>query len=86
MRRLREIEWASVTPSEDDRRGATVAVPSRAAARLVEELKARGIVTSSRDDNVRAAFHFYNDEADVDAFCAAMKDLRAALGPPPAAG
>jgi selenocysteine lyase/cysteine desulfurase len=84
MRRLREIEWASVTPSEDDRRGATVAVPSRAAARLVEELKARGIVTSSRDDNVRAAFHFYNDEADVDAFCAAMKDLRAALGPPPA--
>ncbi|MGD0503044.1 MAG: aminotransferase class V-fold PLP-dependent enzyme [Steroidobacteraceae bacterium] len=81
MRRLREIGWASVTPSEDHRRGATVAVASRDAGRLVQELKSRGIVTSCRDDNVRAAFHFYNDEADVDAFCAAMKDLRETLGP-----
>jgi selenocysteine lyase/cysteine desulfurase len=86
MRRLREIDWASVTPPEDDRRGATVAVPSREAGRLVQELKNRDIVTSYRDDNVRAAFHFYNDETDVDAFCAAMSDLRAAFGPPPAAG
>jgi selenocysteine lyase/cysteine desulfurase len=83
MRRLREIDWSSVTPSEDDRRGATVAVPSRHPGRLVQELKDRGIVTSYRDDNVRAAFHFYNDEADIDAFCAALSDLRAALGPAP---
>jgi selenocysteine lyase/cysteine desulfurase len=81
MRRLREIDWASVTPSEDRRRGATIAIPSREAGRLVQELKERGIVTSHRDDNVRAAFHFYNDEADVDALCAALKDLRTSLGP-----
>jgi selenocysteine lyase/cysteine desulfurase len=86
MRRLLEIDWASVTPSEDHRRGATVAVPSRDAERLVQELKDRGIVTSHRDDNVRAAFHFYNDEADVDAFCEALKDLRASLGPASGAG
>jgi selenocysteine lyase/cysteine desulfurase len=81
MRRLREIDWASVTPAEDDRRGATVAVPSRDARRLVQELAERSIVTSCRDDNVRAAFHFYNDESDADAFCAAMSDLREAFGP-----
>ncbi len=86
MGRLREIDWTSSTPPQDGRRGATVAVPSRDAGRLVQALKERGIVTSCRDDNVRAAFHFYNDEADVEVFCAALKDLRAALGPPAAPG
>jgi selenocysteine lyase/cysteine desulfurase len=86
MLRLREIDWASVTPSEDDRRGATIAVPSRDAGRLIQALKDRDIVTSCRDDNVRAAFHFYNDETDVDAFCAGMSDLRAAFGPPAGVG
>jgi selenocysteine lyase/cysteine desulfurase len=81
MRRLRDIDWASVTPSDDNRRGATVAVPSRDAGRLVHALKDRGIITSCRDDNVRAAFHFYNDDSDVDIFCAAMRELRDTLGP-----
>jgi selenocysteine lyase/cysteine desulfurase len=86
MQRLREIDWRSITPPEDGRRGATVALPSRNAGRLVRELEDRGIVTSCRDDNVRAAFHFYNDEADVDVLCAALTELRAALGPPSSAG
>ncbi len=81
MRRLREIDWESVTPSDERRRGATVAVPAREADRLVHELKRRGIVTSCRDDNVRAAFHFYNDHSDVEAFCAAMRDVRDTFGP-----
>jgi selenocysteine lyase/cysteine desulfurase len=82
MHRLREIDWPSVTPPEPERRGATIAVPARDAGRVVQELKDRGIVTSCRDDNVRAAFHFYNDETDVDTFCAALKDLRARCAPP----
>jgi selenocysteine lyase/cysteine desulfurase len=41
----------------------------------------RDIVTSHRDANVRASFHFYNDDGDVDSFIAAMKDLRASYGP-----
>jgi selenocysteine lyase/cysteine desulfurase len=86
MRRLREIDWASVTPSDDRRRGATVAVPTGDADRLVHELKDRDIVTSCRDDNVRAAFHFYNDHSDVETFCAALRDLRDTFGPPPERG
>jgi selenocysteine lyase/cysteine desulfurase len=76
MQRLEEIGWPSITPARDDRRGATVAVPSRAGDQLCAQLMKRGIVTSSRDDNVRASFHYYNNDDDIDSFVTAMKDLR----------
>jgi selenocysteine lyase/cysteine desulfurase len=81
MQGLEEIGWPSITPGQNERRGATVAVPSRDCARLSAELMKRDIVTSHRDDNVRASFHFYNDEDDVQFFIAAMKDLRGSCGP-----
>ena len=81
MQRLEEIGWPSITPTEDERRGATVAVPSRNSRVLSAELMKRDIVTSHRDDNIRASFHFYNDEDDVESFIAAMKDLRGSLSP-----
>jgi selenocysteine lyase/cysteine desulfurase len=81
MARLQEIGWPSITPTQDARRGATVAVPSRDAARLQAELMKHDIVTSYRDDNVRASFHFYNNEDDVESFIAAMEQLRGSLGP-----
>src|ERR1700733_12619116 len=81
MQRLAEIGWPSVTPSPDERRGATVALPSRDSGRLTAELMQRDIVTSHRDDNVRASFHFYNDADDVDAFVAAVASLRDAFAP-----
>jgi selenocysteine lyase/cysteine desulfurase len=81
MERLAEIGWPSITPTEDLRRGATVAVPSRDAARLQAELMKHDIVTSYRDDNVRASFHFYNNDDDVESFIAAMQQLRASFSP-----
>ncbi len=81
MQRLQEIGWPSITPAQDERRGATVAVPSRDSARLSAELMKHDIVTSYRDDNVRASFHFYNNEDDVESFIASMQGLRASLGP-----
>ena len=81
MQRLDETGWPSVTPAQDERRGATVAVPSRDAGGLAKELMKRDIVTSHRDDNVRASFHFYNNDDDVNSFIAAMKDLRGAFAP-----
>jgi len=66
---------------QDERRGATVAVPSRDSAQLCAELMKRDIVTSYRDDNARASFHFYNNEDDVEAFIAAMTQLRGKLAP-----
>jgi selenocysteine lyase/cysteine desulfurase len=81
MQRLEEIGWPSITPTQDERRGATVAVPSRDCGKLSAELMKRDIVTSHRDGNVRASFHFYNDEDDVESFIAAMKDLRGSFSP-----
>ena len=76
MQRLEEIGWPSITPIQNDRRGATVAIPARAAPELCAQLMKRDIVTSSRDDNVRASFHYYNNEDDIESFVAAMKDMR----------
>jgi selenocysteine lyase/cysteine desulfurase len=81
MQQLDEIGWRSVTPPRDERRGATVAIPSRDSGGLVKELGRRDIVTSHRDDNVRASFHFYNNEHDVDTLLAALTELRASFGP-----
>jgi len=81
MQRLDEIGWPSITPMQDERRGATVAVPSRDSGGLSKELMRRDIVTSHRDANVRASFHFYNDEDDVESFIAAMKELRGSFCP-----
>ena len=82
MERLQEIGWPSITPVQDARRGATVAVPSSDAARLQAELMKHDIVTSYRDANVRASFHFYNNEDDVESFIAAMQELRGSLAEP----
>jgi selenocysteine lyase/cysteine desulfurase len=81
MQRLEEIGWPSITPPQDARRGATVAVPSRNSAGLSAELMKHDIVTSYRDDNVRASFHFYNNDDDVESFIAAMQELRGSFGP-----
>jgi selenocysteine lyase/cysteine desulfurase len=79
--RLEEIGWPSITPTEDQRRGATVAIPSRDSGGLSKELMKRDIVTSHRDYNVRASFHFYNNDDDIESFIAAMKDLRGSFSP-----
>jgi selenocysteine lyase/cysteine desulfurase len=79
MERLEEIGWPSVTPHSDERRGPTVAVPSRDAERLTQELLARGIVTSHRGGNIRAAFHFYNNDEDIDKLITTLSELRSEL-------
>jgi selenocysteine lyase/cysteine desulfurase len=81
MDKLNEIGWPSVTPSVDERRGATVCVPSRASGQLSQELMKRNIVTSNRDDNLRVALHFYNNDEDVDVLIAALRELRAEFHP-----
>ena len=83
MERLTEIKWPSVTPTLDAHRGATVAVPSRDSRGLTAELMSRGIVTSYRDKNVRAAFHFYNNWEDIESLVSALTQLRSRFSPAP---
>ena len=76
MDSLREIDWPSVTPASDERRGAMICVPSRASGPLSQELMKRNIVTSNRDNNLRICLHFYNNDEDVDVLVAALRELR----------
>lgn len=81
MEGLRAIGWPSVTPADDARRGPMVAVPSRDPGGLFARLLEQDIVTSFRDNNIRATIHFYNSEADIDRFVAVMAGHRARFGP-----
>ncbi|MDA8350962.1 MAG: aminotransferase class V-fold PLP-dependent enzyme [Pseudomonadota bacterium] len=76
MERLAAIGWSAVTPLDDARRGPMVAIPSRHAGDLCARLLDDGIVTSPRDNNVRASFHFYNSEEDVERLVTALARYR----------
>ena len=78
---LEGIGWASVTPATDERRGPMVCVPARDPARLCAALMEQDIVTSCRDNNIRATIHFYNSEDDIDRFVTALKSSRATHHP-----
>lgn len=77
MERLEEIGWASVTPREPGRNGAMICVRAKQVAQLFAKLMEQDIVTSFRDDNLRATFHFYNSEDDVESLVTALASHRA---------
>jgi selenocysteine lyase/cysteine desulfurase len=81
MEGLSSIGWPAVTPSDDARRGPMVAIPSRDTPALFARLMEQDIVTSFRDNNIRATIHFYNTEADIDRFVAAMAGHRDRFAP-----
>ncbi|MEJ0039329.1 MAG: aminotransferase class V-fold PLP-dependent enzyme [Gammaproteobacteria bacterium] len=80
MDRLTQAGFKLATPRDDARRGPTVAVRANDDNALVARLAESNIVTSSRDGNVRAMFHCYNNRADVDAFVNALLANRELLG------
>jgi selenocysteine lyase/cysteine desulfurase len=67
MDRLLEAGCTLATPRDDAKRGPTVAICANDAVELTNRLAARNVITSNRDGNVRAMFHVYNDDDDVDA-------------------
>jgi selenocysteine lyase/cysteine desulfurase len=60
-----ELGGTIATPRNPGERGALVCIRSTDAPRLVAELAKEGIVTSSRDGNVRVSPHAYNTPEDV---------------------
>ena len=74
--RLAEEGFVLVTPLGPESRAAQVAIKSDDGVKVVSELEKRGIITTTRDNNIRTAWHFYNTEEDVEALIAALLDLR----------
>lgn len=64
---VEELGGKVVTPREPDRHGALVCIRSSDVDQLVTALRLEGIVTSSRDGNLRVSAHSYNSEDDIEA-------------------
>jgi selenocysteine lyase/cysteine desulfurase len=76
---LDELKATLATPRRPKNRGALVCVRSTDAPALVDALGREGIVTSSRDGNLRISAHAYNSADDVDEVLAALARHRRLL-------
>jgi selenocysteine lyase/cysteine desulfurase len=77
---LDELGARAMTPRDPERHGALVCVASTDVDALVAALDAEGVVTSSRDGNLRISAHCYNTADDVQVvldLLAAHRDLLA---------
>lgn len=74
--RLQEEGFFPATPLDPSKRGPQVAIRSNDAVRAVAELTRRKITASSRDNNVRVAFHYYNTPGDIEALMQAFKEIK----------
>jgi selenocysteine lyase/cysteine desulfurase len=74
-----ELGGTVVTPRERERHGALICVRSTDVEELVAALGRWGIVTSSRDGNVRISPHAYNSLEDIDAVLEALAANRELL-------
>jgi selenocysteine lyase/cysteine desulfurase len=68
-----------VTPRAAEQRGALTCVASTDVDALVAAMTSRGIVTSSRDDNLRLSPHCYNTVEDVAAVLDVLRENRELL-------
>jgi selenocysteine lyase/cysteine desulfurase len=76
---LDELRATVVTPRRPKRRGALICVKSTEVETLVAALEREGIVTSSRDGNLRISAHAYNSAQDMDDLLAALARQRKLL-------
>lgn len=81
-RLVAEVEGlgATVATPTTETPGPMVAIRVHDAERLVAVLAEAGIVTSSRDGNLRVSLHFYNDDGDLDRFLAEFSRHRELWG------
>jgi len=68
--------FSVVTPIQPRQHGALITLKSNDVNQLVKRLASQGIITSSRDNNLRISPHFYNTFEDIDAVIAALKKNR----------
>lgn len=65
-----------VTPLRPSQRGALITIKSNDVHALVERLATRGIVVSSREQNLRVSPHFYNNHDDIERVLEGLKASR----------
>lgn len=75
----RTLSIPMATPDDPARRGAMVALRAHDAPAMVEALHQAGIISSSRDGNVRLSPHFYNNDDDIDIVFRAIERHRSLM-------
>ncbi len=76
IERLDAEGFVPATPRDPSRRGPQVAIRTHDMGRAVAELAQRGVIVSSRDGNLRAAFHYYNIPEDIETLISALEEIR----------
>lgn len=76
MQRLLEEGYVPATPEDPARRSAQVAIRAKDGDAAVRELVNKGITSTTRDNNVRTAWHFYNTPDDIEVLIDTLKDIR----------
>lgn len=76
MDRLAAEGIACATPREDARRGPQVTIRARDGGAAVAHLAARGIICSSRNGDIRTAWHYYNSLEDAERLIGALVERR----------
>jgi len=74
--RLCEEGFVLSTPLDPAKRGPQVAIRSHDPVEAVRELARQNIIATSRDNNIRVAFHYYNTPGDIEALIDAIKKLK----------
>ena len=69
---VEELGGSVVTPTERERHGALICIASNDVDQLVAALARDGIVTSSRDGNLRVSAHSYNSAGDIEGVLEAL--------------
>ena len=75
MDRLKEEGFVPATPVDPRKRGPQVAVRSHDMEVAVAELARRNILVTSRDGNIRIAFHYYNTPDDIEVLIDNLKQM-----------
>ena len=76
MDRLHAAGFVTATPTSPAIRGAQVSIRAKDGDKATAELAKRGITCTTRDNNVRTAWHFYNTPEDISAVLQALEEIR----------
>lgn len=79
MAALESEGFVVATPQDPAKRGPAVAIRCLDVERAVPELAKRDIIVTSRDGNLRTAWHYYNTPDDIDALMYALNELRSLM-------
>jgi selenocysteine lyase/cysteine desulfurase len=73
---IKSAGYSLAVPDDPVRRGAMITIRSHDEFALVAALDSQGIVTSSRNGNLRISPHFYNNQDDIDTLFRALRQQK----------